>query len=78
MLRFRIFQIFRICTLRSGNPYNETQNNHGNIIIWIRTRAIEKVSIFEMEFRSERIWINGPQSTNPNYLKNAKSEHLIG
>ena len=24
------------------------------------------------------IWINGPQSINPNYLKNAKSEHLIG
>jgi hypothetical protein len=24
------------------------------------------------------IWINGPQSTNPNYLKNSKSEHLIG
>ena len=24
------------------------------------------------------IWINGPQSTNPNYLKNEKSEHLIG
>jgi hypothetical protein len=24
------------------------------------------------------IWITGPQSTNPKYLKNAKSEHLIG
>ena len=24
------------------------------------------------------IWITGPQSTNPKYLRNAKSEHLIG
>jgi hypothetical protein len=31
------------------------------------------------EFEYEMIiWITGPQSTNPKYLKNAKSEHLIG
>jgi hypothetical protein len=27
MLRFRIFQIFRICTLRSGNPYTQYISN---------------------------------------------------
>ena len=40
----------------------ETSINHGNIFL----------------FRDLCIWINGPQGTNPNYLKNAKSEHLIG
>ena len=29
-------------------------------------------------FDISAIWITRRQSTNPNYLKNAKSEHLIG
>ena len=31
MLRFRIFQIFRICTLRSGYPYNIIYIDHKNV-----------------------------------------------
>jgi hypothetical protein len=33
MLRFRIFQIFRICTLRAGDPYNlkQTKKTSRNI-----------------------------------------------
>ena len=31
-----------------------------------------------ISYLKKGIWINRPQSTNPNYLKNAKSEHLIG
>ena len=37
------------------NPaYNHTQDNHLDNIIGIRTRAIELVNVFEMEFRWEK------------------------
>ena len=41
-------------------------------------RANMKKRHFNEHFRRQGIWITGPQSTNPKYLKNAKSENLIG
>jgi hypothetical protein len=37
-----------------------------------------KVTKTRKTFTRKTIWITGPHSTNPKYLKNAKSEHLIG
>ena len=46
--------------------------------IILKINAKSQIDGGKLNTGNSLMWINGPQSTHPNYLKNAKSENLIG